>query len=120
MTISMSNLSLAVALALAGVSWTASADPIRGAGVETIEHSYGRAGGLIASDVVTEPEAWDRDGPPVTIAYSLEAAHWTNMPREQATEGPVSAGEPPSTVPWYGRAGGAVGADEIESMKGQP
>ena len=39
MTISMSNLSLAVALALAGVSWTASADPIRGAGVETIEHS---------------------------------------------------------------------------------
>jgi hypothetical protein len=116
----MSNLSLAVALALAGVSWTASADPIRGAGVETIEHSYGRAGGLIASDVVTEPEAWDRDGPPVTIAYSLEAAHWTNMPREQAAEGPVSAGEPPSTVPWYGRAGGAVGPDEIESMKGQP
>jgi hypothetical protein len=55
----------------------------------------------------------------VGVTYSPDIAQWTNMPRSQAQEGPVTdaldATDGQSVDHWYGRAGGPVGADELPS-----
>jgi hypothetical protein len=115
------RLTLAAAMTLSGF-YGAAADAavVHGASTDAIEHSYGRAGGLTGSDEVSEPKAWEETAPTVTVTYSPDVAQWTNMPRDQAHEGPVtdawgtaSAPQPEVMDHWYGRAGGVTGSDAI-------
>lgn len=115
------RLTLAAAIAATGLYWAAAdAAVVHGASTDAIEHSYGRAGGLAGSDEVSEPKTWEGAGPSVTVTYSPDVAQWTNMPRDQAQEGPVtdvlgpaSASQPQTVEHWYGRAGGVTGSDAI-------
>jgi hypothetical protein len=51
---------------------------------------YGRAGGLVGSDVVRELSATQQAGKSVQVNFSPDWAAWTNMPRGEANVGPVT------------------------------
>jgi len=117
------RLALAAAMTLSGFYWSAAgAAVVHGASIGVIEHSYGRAGGLVGSDEVSEPKAW-AEGPSVAVSFSADLAQWTNMPRDQAQEGPVKdssdargASEQAFIEHWYGRAGGLTGSDVVSHL----
>lgn len=117
------RLALAAAMTLAGFYWgAAGAATVHGASTAVIEHSYGRAGGLAGSDEVSEAKA-SAEGPSVAVSFSADLAQWTNMPRDQAQEGPVkdssdarAASEQAFIEHWYGRAGGLTGSDMVSHL----
>jgi len=118
------RLALAAAITLSGFYWSAvGAAVVHGASTDAIEHSYGRAGGLVGAEEVSEPATWE-GSPPVAVSFSADLAQWTNMPRSQAQEGPVkdSSDAPASSEHafiehWYGRAGGLTGSDMVSGPK---
>jgi hypothetical protein len=122
------DLVLAAAMIFSGFQWhAADAAVVHGASVETIEHSYGRAGGLAGSEEVTGTGQSSGADPMVTITYSPDVAQWTNMPRDQAHEGPVTDGLGTASAPqpdvlehWYGRAGGAIGVENTKTDHASP
>ena len=86
-------------IALVGLySGAGGAATVRSSSTDAMDHSYGRAGGLTGSEVVSEPHAWQQGGPPVQVGYSELVADWTNMPRDEAHEGPVTDSYGPMTA----------------------
>jgi hypothetical protein len=65
---------VALAAALSANVWAA--DDVRSTDTRTIEHSFGRAGGLAGSDRVTGLTAGNQ---PIGITYDYEVAARTNM-----------------------------------------
>jgi hypothetical protein len=117
--INASNLLAVAASVLLGLAWAcAGAAVVRPASGEAIQHTYGRAGMPIASDEMALLKAAEQAAS-VGVTYSPDVAQWTNMPRSQAQEGPVTDAldktDGESVDHWFGRAGGPVGADEIPS-----
>lgn len=117
--INASRLLAAAASVLLGLPWVyAQAAVVRPASGEAIQHTYGRAGMPIASDEMALLKAAEQSAS-VGVTYSPDVAQWTNMPRSEAQEGPVTdaldATDGQSVEHWFGRAGGPVGADEIPS-----
>ena len=51
---------------------------------------YGRAGGLVGSDVVREVNAPQQAEKSVQVSFSPDWAAWTNMPRSEGNVGPVT------------------------------
>jgi hypothetical protein len=115
------RLAVVAAMTAAGLYWTAAgAAVVHGGNTDEMAHWYGRAGGLTGSDAVSRPVARADDGPSVGVSYSADLAKWTNMPRDQAKEGPVTDSLSAPAVSehafidhWYGRAGGLTGSDAI-------
>jgi len=95
---------------------------VRSDSVGNMGLSFGRAGSTTTALEASEPEALGKAGPPVEISYSADLAKWTNMPRGEAQEGPVTdryeAASAPERDAWYGRAGGLTGSDEVADGKG--
>ena len=117
--INASRLLAAAASVLLGLPWVyAQAAVVRPASSQAIQHTYGRAGMPIASDEMALLKAAEQSAS-VGVTYSPDVAQWTNMPRSEAQEGPVTdaldATDGQSVEHWFGRAGGPVGADEIPS-----
>jgi len=117
--INASSLLAVAAFAVLGFPWfSADAAVVRTSSGDAIQHTYGRAGVPIASDEMAEMKA---AGPSasVGVSYSAAVAEWTNMPRSEAQEGPVTDAlqdtDGQSVDHWFGRAGGPVGADELPS-----
>jgi len=75
-TLAMSALALA-----AGLSNLALADDVKATNPQTIEKSYGRAGGLTGSDRVAGLSAGDQ---PLGITYDRAIAERTNMSTDRA------------------------------------
>ena len=116
------HLVIAAAMTMSGGCWgVAVAATVHSGSTDTIAAWYGRAGGLTTADEVSEPEALNKSGPPVQVSYSAELAKWTNMPRDQAHEGPVTntfdATASELSEHWYGRAGGLTGSDTVAGNK---
>jgi hypothetical protein len=119
---SKSNASSLLAVAaslLFGSYWVdANAGVVTTTSSSALEHTYGRAGVPIASDEIAQARANEQSAS-VGVSYSADLAQWTNMPRDQAHEGPVTDGlqatDTHSVEHWFGRAGGPVGADEVAS-----
>ena len=121
--INASGLLAAAASVLLGLPWVyAEAAVVRPASSEAIQHTYGRAGMPIAADEMALLKAAEQSAS-VGVTYSPDVAQWTNMPRSEAQEGPVTdaldATDGQSVEHWFGRAGGPVGADEIPSPQGR-
>jgi len=117
--INASSLLTVAASMLLGLPWAcASAAVVHPASGESIQHTYGRAGTPIAADEMALLKAEEQSGS-VGVTYSPDVAQWTNMPRSEAQEGPVTdaldATDGQSVEHWFGRAGGPVGADELPS-----
>ena len=117
--INVSTLLVVVASMLLGLFWVyADVAAVSSASSDEIQHTYGRAGMPIASDEIDLLKQQEQ-GASVGVTYSPDVAQWTNMPRSQAQEGPVTdaldATDGQSVDHWYGRAGGPVGADELPS-----
>jgi hypothetical protein len=117
--INASGLLAAATSVLLGLPWVyAEAAVVRPASNEAIQHTYGRAGVPTASDEMALLQATEQAGS-VGVTYSPDVAQWTNMPRSEAQEGPVTDAlegtDGQSVDHWFGRAGGPVGADELPS-----
>jgi hypothetical protein len=117
--INVSSLLAVAASMLLGLPWVyADAAAVSSASSDEIQHTYGRAGMPIASDEIDLLKQQEQRAS-VGVTYSTDIAQWTNMPRSQAQEGPVTdaldATDGQSVDHWYGRAGGPVGADELPS-----
>ena len=113
--ITASSLLAVAASMLLGLPWVcADAAVVRTLSSDALQHTYGRAGVPIASDEMSLAKAPEQAAP-VDVTYSAAVAQWTNMPRDQAQEGPVTdaleATGAQSVDHWYGRAGGPVGVD---------
>ena len=119
---------LAAAFALAGVNSATPAE-VHSGNTEAMTHWYGRAGGLVGSDAVSEPKAWQQGRQSIQVTFSEALADWTNMPRKEAKVGPVtdSSGavtQPASTngtasagLERYGRAGDAELLDQMQASQ---
>jgi hypothetical protein len=83
-------LALAAGLGLS-VGAAHAADVVKSGDVTSMAHWYGRAGGLVGSDRVMELATYAALGPPTSVAYDHEVAERTNLPRDQASEGQITA-----------------------------
>lgn len=65
---------------------TALAEPntLKAGDVSTMDHWYGRAGGLVGAQRIASLHA-DADNPAVTVTYDREVAERTNMPLERSS-----------------------------------
>jgi hypothetical protein len=75
---------LALAAVLGANAWAA--DDVRSTDTQTIEKSYGRAGGLAASDRVAGLAAGTQ---PIGVTYDTEVAARTNMSTDRPSAGQV-------------------------------
>jgi hypothetical protein len=118
--VNASSLVAVAASMLLGLPWVyADAAVVRTTNSDAMQHTYGRAGVPIAADEMAEMKAAEQATASVGVTYSPDVAQWTNMPRSEAQEGPVTdaldSTDGQSVEHWFGRAGGPVGADELPS-----
>ena len=88
---------------------------------------FGRAGGLVGSDVVTQFKAQQETSQPVQVSFSPAVAEWTNMARGEAQVGPVtdsfghskhpSAYSASAAPELYGRAGDDELLEQIQMSR---
>ena len=122
--INASTFLAAAACTLLGLPWlSADAAVVRPSSGDAIQHTYGRAGVPVAQDEIALMKT-EEQAASVGVTYSPDVAQWTNMPRSEAQEGPVTdaldATDTRSVEHWFGRAGGPVGADELPSPPSRP
>ena len=118
----LKHTALTAALALTGLI-SATAAEVHTGNTDAMAQWYGRAGGLVGSDVVSESKARQQGGQAVQVSFSPALAEWTNMPRNQAQVGPVTDSFGAATQPAVSSATaaaepyGRAGHDLIDQMQ---
>lgn len=108
---------LAVALgALAAATPAlAAGDVLKSSTVEQISHSYGRAGGLVGADRIAYL-AGNQGNPQVSITYDKDVAERTNMPRDQASNGPIAITQDPEVISRTNMGAGVAGKESAQAV----
>jgi len=108
-------LALALAAGIAATPTLAGDDVLKSSTLAQISQSYGRAGGLVGADRIAYLSG-SQGNPQVMITYDKGVAERTNMPRDQASNGPIAITQDADVVARTNMGAGVASKESAQAV----